>query len=609
MTPFHIVTEFKFDIASAVVNSEALQSKVEGISGAANQALLDIKRVGVGLIANLGLFQSGFFGFIYQAVQSSEKFEQSQRNLANIFLANSKLFKSINFNSAMNLSENMMNEIGTKGFKFGIDPNALADQVKIIAPMLLAKGKDDPMTLHNSMEIARGLLKSAPTLGIDPGNLGMQLIDMVSGKADGNNTLFNRLVADTSAFKNAGVTNSKSFNTMEPKRQLQVFMDAITEFGNNAEVVDGNMKSVNNQMSIFRNLLLGQFSIFKSIGKTFGTLISNIMQVVNNWINTKGRVIAEQIGKLFDMFLADPEKAIAQIYQMTRLKKDFAMAGEITKFMGYVEAARNVLKMFNIDASKLKVLGPGFKIIEDLTGGFGDVLASAFRGKGIFGGLLIVAKSVVGILARVFLPLMFFFQIISRAIGYAKINDIKAIFTLSADAVTAFAKLSNAFRKIFMPIEMAIDFFARLASSLFTVGPGLSIFITLVEGLASVFDFLGDVVVGILSLVSGIVHSIVSIYAHIARMDFLGLLKGGQFKDGWEGGKDFWNNAQGMKPGDKELPVAANVTHIGSVTIQQQFKEQMEPDRIAFSVVDMLNKVASNPTQAANGSLRGLGVR
>ena len=69
-----------------------------------------------------------------------------------------------------------------------------------------------------------------------------------------------------------------------------------------------------------------------------------------------------------------------------------------------------------------------------------------------------------------------------------------------------------------------------------------------------------------------------------------------------EGYQDYWWKIFGGKgegSADKK-EVSKNVTNIGNVNINQQFKEQLEPDRIAFAVTDQLKKLATNPVQAIN---------
>lgn len=64
---------------------------------------------------------------------------------------------------------------------------------------------------------------------------------------------------------------------------------------------------------------------------------------------------------------------------------------------------------------------------------------------------------------------------------------------------------------------------------------------------------------------------------------------------GWKGMPSF-SNLPGMSTTDKTVPT--NVTNInGGVHINQEFKENAEPDRIAFATVELLNRLSINPRQ------------
>ncbi len=600
---FQVVTEFKFDVAAAILESERLKKSVGGISDAAEEAMFSMKSASMGFLANFGAFGGGLMGFFINAVQGSEKFEQSQRNLANIFLSNSKLFKQIDFNSAMNLSGNIMNKIGEKAFDFGVDPNQMAEQVKIIAPMLLAKGKENPMTLGNSMEISRGLLKSAPTLGIDPGNLGMQLIDMVNGQASGNNTLFQRLAADTGAFRDAKVTNAKQFNALDGAKQLDLFTRAITEFGNNAEIVQGNVRSLTFQITTFKNLMLGQFSIFKGLGSTIGNMVGQILFKINEWINTHGRKIVASFTKIFDRLLKDPEKLFAQIQQLMGLKKDFDFTTGVVKALGMMEALKGLASLFKIDLMKMPLVGGIYKFVQGLTGNFAAAAHGAAGGgiMAMVGGLF---TSIFRVIVKVAGPILYFLQIFTRAAAYAKMDNWKFAAENAARFSAGLEKMQNALTKILAPIEMGIDWWARLIGTILNVevaGGGILFFL---EMFANILNFVGDVIIHVVSLISGLMNILISTIGSLVTLDFANFKNAGDW--GEQGYQDVWKQYN-PKEKNGEMPVGQSVTNIGKVEIINDFKEQMEPDRVAFALTSQLTKIAQNPQQATGRSFsRGL---
>lgn len=68
-----------------------------------------------------------------------------------------------------------------------------------------------------------------------------------------------------------------------------------------------------------------------------------------------------------------------------------------------------------------------------------------------------------------------------------------------------------------------------------------------------------------------------------------------KWSSGWKG---FSFGPEPEIPGTSDLHTPTNVTNIhGGVHIRQEFKENMEPDRIAFATFELLNRLANNPTQ------------
>jgi hypothetical protein len=67
----------------------------------------------------------------------------------------------------------------------------------------------------------------------------------------------------------------------------------------------------------------------------------------------------------------------------------------------------------------------------------------------------------------------------------------------------------------------------------------------------------------------------------------------------------FERNLATLSAPEGDRNVSNHVTHIGKVEVRQDFKENMEPDRIASSLVKTLSSIAKNPTQSAGRSIQG----
>lgn len=604
MSVFNIVTEFRFDIAHAVADSKTLQNQVGLISDTANQALYSLKRVGVGLVAQMGLFSGGTLGFLYSAIQASEKFGQTQRKLANVFLANKDAMgqQGMTFLSAMKQSEKIMESIKTKAFEFALDPEQLIGQTSSIAPMLLSHGLDDNK-LTKSIDISRGLLKSAPTLGVDPGMIQGQLINLVMGRAGLENTLFQRLMSETKPFKDNNINDSKSFNIMPAQKRIEVLRQSLLQFGSNAEVIAGNVNSLSGQMTKFTSMIKGTFSVLKPLGDALMVPIIKAFKYVNQWIDTNGRQIIESVTNLVKGFLEDPVKAYVQLRQLGRLKGDLQLASRLTYLYGLFHGGVHILELFGI---KLGGVSGALRLVFGyLRTGIGWLLSVVPWVK-ILSFSFSVLKTAFLMTARILAPIIFFLQIFSATL--AKLEVIWGSWMAENAGRTAqtLERIGAAFSKIMLPLTMAIDGMSDLLSGLLGWFATKEILLDFFEKFAVVLEFLGKVVVHVLSLISGMTNALIGQIYNLSQGNYKDIFS----KKSWsnladEGYKDFWNKYYPTQKTDEELPTSGHVTNIGTVNLSQQFKEQMEPDRIAFAFVDQMKKLAMNPTQSSGRSMSG----
>lgn len=601
LNAFNIVTEFRFDIAHAVADSKTLQGAVGQVSDTANQALYNIRRMGVGLVAQLGLFQGGFLGFLYSAVQSSEKFAQSQRNLANVLLTNKDNMKMgwMDFNSAMQMSSKLMDEIGKKGLEFGLDPSQMLAQTKTIAPMLLSHGLDDA-SLKNSIDISRGLLKSAPTLAIDPNLVQGQLVNLVSGRASLNDTLFQRLMSETNAFRGGGINSSQQFNRLDAHKRIEMVRQALLQFGSTAEVIEGNVNSLSGMMTRLTSLIKGEFSILKPLGEELMKPIRLVMEYAINWLNTNGRKVIENFTKILKVFTESPEETLAMLYQAQQLKRDVSRTGQLFMWSGILSGLAHVAAWFGV-----KIPTAGGLLTKALSGVWSALSALGTYIVSNFGAVVNFMWGAFRLVSRFFVEftaVLSVFQGISRGIGMAKIEDAKWIADHMGRISEIAAKFADIGRKIMAPFELIVEGVAGIVSWFLTFGAISEWFLNSgINPLISGFDLLGDVVIHILSLIAGVTNTLIGQVLNLSQGNFGSLFDSKEWSNmADEGYNDFWNRYHTLKGKDgetKEGSITGNVTNIQSLTIQQNIKEQVEPDRIAFAAVDAFSKLAQNPTQ------------
>jgi hypothetical protein len=598
---FHVLTEFRFDIAHAVAESKVLQTEVGKISNAAENVLDSLQSMARGVLSSFGLL-GGAAGFLYAAVQASEKFEASQRKLANVMLSNQDVFGStgITFKQAMMQSEKIMDSVVHKAQQFGLDPTELLNQTNSIAPMLLSHGLDNA-DMTRSMDISRGLLKSAPTLGIDPGMLGGQLINLVLGRGvDGNNTLFQRLSSETQPFKDNKITNSKQYMALAPEKRIELLTKSLLQFGSNADILKGNMESLNGQMTIFKSLVYGAFSVFRSIGKAIATPLKMMLFEVNKWLAGDGKKIIDMAAGLFRRLLADPKKLLITLMQLSKLKQDLSWAGRVMQISGALLALSGVLGFFGIQIGAGGLLRSGLLLLGNLASLAGSALGSAMPYLATFASFL--ARFVIAPLALA----LIIFQGISRGIAAAKITDA-LFFAKNAVKITEFmGKMAKAIELIFLPINLAIEGIGHMVEWLLSTGVISQWFVDHLTSVGDFFIFLGKIMLGFMSVLSGITNFVMeliySLEAFLTTFNtdaFKGL--GDSFMEGFN---RMWNSYLPPRDAQTDTPVSGHTTNIDKIEIRNEFKEQMEPDRIAFTLKEQLLKAALNPGQAAGRSTR-----
>lgn len=607
---FNVVAEFRFDIASAVANSQTLQGEVGKISAAADNAHFALQRVGMGLIAQTGLGSGGLVGALYTALKASDKFASSQRQIANIFLSNRMFEGAFAFEDAMKAAAGSMQIMKNSAREFSLPAMDLVNTSKLIGASLINHGLDDA-SLGNSTKLARGFLKSAPTLGIDPGLAQGQLLDAVMGRANMGDTLIQRLFNETDALKpfaqKPGSGTQKgggafAFNALEASKRLDVLTKALMQFGSNTRILEENARSMSAQLQRLQDNITGIFSILRPLGDALMKPVKDILFKLNKFIESDGEKIVKNFSKIVREAFKDPEKLFIQIQQLRRVQGDLSKAGHALAITGLIHGLTMALRFFGIQLrgglimSGLRALGSGLRWL-------GSLFVS-------MGGLTLLGRGLMFVLKGVLAPLaawLFLFQIISRAIAKAQVANAKW-FVGNLEKISALlARASKAFGDIMYPLEISMDFLSDLVAWFFRLDTSGDIILFFLRQFVEMIEDLGKVVVFVLSVVNGLIASIVGALFDLAQMNFKQL--GPNLKKNFmEGFDEMLSRRFKRGGGDSDSAdgaVSMKVTNIDKIEINNQFKEQLEPDRIAFSLKEQLMKAALNPGQAANRSMAG----
>lgn len=340
---FQVVTEFNFEVATAIAKSDMLQNSVGKISGVVEglqRQLLSIPRL---LLSSF----SGYITFgslISGAIGSQQKLQKASLSLANIISANMHTMTGdvSTFNDRMLVSKQILKDVAATAQKFNLDEASLVQSFETIAATLAPKGLAG-RNFVVAQDMARGLLKSAPLLGIDPWQTQNQLREIVEGRAGAQNTLFVRLATETTAFKGvtgkgkAGDSMAKMFNALPPASRVDRLRQALLTFASDMDVVRNTSLLLSAQMQGIKNLFFGINSILRPLGEVIVPRLSMALQMLMDVIEKYGRPLMLRFADLLEAAFKDPARVFATLVQIRDLNKDLNKTGDMLANIGIAQ--------------------------------------------------------------------------------------------------------------------------------------------------------------------------------------------------------------------------------------------------------------------------------
>lgn len=627
---FNVLTEFRFEIGSALLGTKKLQTAVDGVSQAADDALLSFQRLGVGIVAQFGLGTGGVLGALQSAVKSSESFRKSQLALSTALALNLNNFKNPEavdtFSERLAVSKSIMEDINREAAAFALPSSQLLEFTKLISPILLQKGFAGN-NLNQAITLSRNLLKAAPTLGIDPALVEGQLMRTVEGGASSGDPLFRRLMGETSTFKEAKIKDARAFNALTAAKRFNLLFKALDEFAQQADEVKAQTKTLTAQFTLLADALRGPFSILKPLGDVLRGPLVQALTEINRILRDQGAKVIKEVARFMDGLMDSPREMIIDLIQVSRLADDvkrtgkaFSIAGlilfvpTIVKFAGHLGTVGKVLqfllaplnmaakgielftlKLFTMNTAlskELFALGFHFPVLSTIAGFFNKIVVFASR-------LLVPLTALLGI-----------FQIFSRTIAIAKVKDAERLIELTPKFAELLRRTKEAFAVIFSPIQEVINATAEWISPLFQVTFWLEEVLPAIEGFVALLESIAETVLLARAGFEGLMFAILQFLDNIRTGNFF--FTGGNV---FEGVGDAFNagidsilekNAKFLGQGEGIANQVVNFN--GGIKQEFNFKENIEPDRVAFTVEESLRKMARNPTQAKGRSFNFNGV-
>lgn len=643
---FNVATQFRFEIGSAMLGTKALTSQVEKLSDAADDVTVAFKRIGFGVMANLGLGVGGMLGLVMKSSAAYEHLQHAQLNFANSITAmGDKITGPVKtFNEKMIFSKYLLGELAKKAREFALPQNVMVGMAEQLMPALGAKGLLGK-NMENLVEFTRNMLKAAPAMGVSPDLAQQQSLMMMTGGANMQQTFFQRLTFDTEAmskFKN----KAKEFNQLKAHEKFDLILKGLQQFTKDADVLSGRVELIGSQFQILRDTLTGAMGILLPIGEKINAMVVPVLKRLDMDLHTFGREILNNFVKFFEITVGGLENLIKHALTLRRLSGDISKAGKTLGVLG-------ILKILGGFALMAKIIKFMWKPIIGLVTGFGAVIAKL----GIFAKGVAILGFFLNYLILPLALVVMFFQSISRAMAIAKIADARALPPILAKMSEQMVRLGKVGTYLMKPFNAIMDWFANLISPIFRVS-------LLMKILSGAFELLLFPLELIVAGFKEIGNTFVLIKSAIAGMwktikDFLGITAAGEWLSGigdimktmfsamvgtvkWglmqihfgfsafisglilmvdnaihfrklttglsemtTMGKRDIEKAWGYGDDSEDVNNRAtteNNTYIHKVDVINKFKDNMHPDRIAFTIVDQLGKVGRNKVRSAGGT-------
>lgn len=589
---FEVATEFRFDIGQAMLNTQALQGAVDGVATSAQGAMTSLGYLASGLVSHMGFGSGGLLSVLTKAVQVSEQFNTEALQFANNIGSNMQVLSGTigTFNERLETSQMLMDNIRGTAIKFGLPSSELASITQRLASPLAAHGKLGT-NYSNGISMAKNLMMASEATGIHPQVASESMARALTDRMALHGALFARLV-NTQAFKSQRVTTQNQLINMNPDRKIDLLTKSLAQLGGDADFAENRLKSLSVMFTQLKERIYGAL---KPIGDAIKAPLKLMLDSINKWMAAHGMQLGQTIGKLLGNIIANPRELAVNLMQLRSFGSDFKKALHITEIIQAFFFLKWGLSKFGIELGG-GLLARGFSMI------FGWLRSLAIwlwevGAVGMVFRLLLRSLMAVG---QYMLPLLFFFQIISRAMAKAKIDDAINIVNLIPRMTDLLLRFKTALSNIFLPITMAMDALSDIIEPLFETSTWLNFALPALEWFAGILEDIGSFVYKAMTGLSGFFNVILYFVDDLlnAKNPFTNILK--NYQEGLQNFKDAHPMAVGGTPTAK-----STVTNHNHIEARFDMREQLEPDRIAFAVTEKLKKLAMNPTQGRGGSHSG----
>lgn len=622
---YEVAAEFIIETAAAQIATNALTQKVQGLSKTVDDAIFGAARIGAAYAKSFLTGGGGVIGILGGAINASEKFRATQIELANTIISNGLKVNGelANFNQALSIGDQIMGDIIAKGQKFGISPDALAAQTKIFSAVLAPKGLAGD-NLSNASELARVTLKGAPALGIDNNQALTGATNAIFGQLS-KNSQFSRIFAEAGDVikdvSKGAITDVKSFNKASGQLRLKALIAGLDKLAGSSAVVDARAKTLTARLRVIKDLFIGVGSILKPIGDQLRRIIGPILDEFASQVKTKGKLVVGLIVNFMKRIGDSPKELLLNVRQFANLSSDIEKAGSAMKTLVNAVLFANVAAIATQTSFAQGLLAKG---------GIGALLVTAISkianpiskllGKINLASFATTLGSIAVFIARLiplFGGLIIIFQIISKAADKARMKFAEVATQMGGQFIKQFDRLTTTISLIFQPFQYMIDTFSDWLALVFDfsgiITSALDSFKTfndIIFGFMIAFQSLFIFIKGVGAFIGDLVAALVDVIQNPSK-----LLSGGSLADiasspfeaaNAQIDKDVANLVNTiLRPEDGEKTVAKNINY-NNINNTFNIREKIEPDRIAFTMKEQLQKLSQSPTKAKSSGFKAL---
>ena len=651
---FEVVTHFVFEEA-ALKGTDSIVQGIEKVSGAAKQLKLDIARIGISFAQSFTGWQGGLIGFGKTLLDISMNFKTTHREIANIIQTISK--GSHNYQQSLVKSNDLIKKGSEIAYQFAVDERSLIDKVGVMGLSVTERkgfkksGADPTMMPEKMLDLTRASMKMEAALSMPTGTqMGLR---MLQGRVGAGLPAWTDLLSKAGPeLKKAGLGSAGDIQRSLDKDPVKAIDDMIRifdKFNASAEAVKDRVESVEGSLIRLRNVFLGLNSLFLELSMVVNRAVRQALSwfvkfargplteslkalspLIEKYAgnNTKlARTILEAAGAAENAQKSKFWTTILVIgpYLIGLGKSLFGWAMKFPMFTsGIDKVARALIKSgfyIGVFAGKLMVL---------LKSGAGILSVFGLIGKFLAGGLLLMGKYLV-----LFGALFTVFQAVTRVTARFKVEFLKNIMDALSGGKDAAKEGAGFVSQVVLLYDEIVEFIAL----------GIE---RAIRWMGTMFSGMGKLISDVFSKIWGGIKSLfantwigslaMKIKNLLAPFDFItpGLQKIGDIYkvimgSEIQGVKDLAGAAAEKHVGTKNVKIARNilsgvsdwlgfgptiekkkkeigksVTNFnGPININQDFKGELNPDRVAFAFTKEIQKMAQNPT-SVSGSPRTL---